>query len=141
MVDKKFEDRLAIWRQLRDSLATSNNPIQDVIDYWNDIPQGQRNADPFDDKTWPDPWEMIEENSYCEFTKILAMAYTLKLSKLYDDWQPIIKIGLDRTQSRMYYMLYLDDQVIGFNEEKSVHISELPKNIHIEKIHVMRELY
>lgn len=141
MVDKKFEDRLAIWRQLRDSLATSNNPIQDVIDYWNDIPQGQRNADPFDDQTWPDPWEMIEENSYCEFTKILAMAYTLKLSKLYDDWQPVIKIGLDRTQSRMYYMLYLGDQVIGFDEEKSVHISELPKNIHIEKIHVMRELY
>lgn len=141
MVDKKFEDRLNIWRSLRDSLSTSNQPVQDVIDYWSNIPQGARNVDPYDQTTWPDPWEMIEENSYCEFTKILAIAYTLKLSNLYDNWQPIIKIGLDRTQSRLYYMLYLDDQVIGFDEEKSVHINELPKNIHIEKIHVMREQY
>lgn len=141
MVDKKFEDRLTIWRNFRDSLSASAQPVQDVIDYWNTIPQGTRNVDPYDQTTWPDPWEMIEENLYCEFTKILAIAYTLKLSNLYDDWQPIIKIGLDRTKSRLYYMLYLDDQVIGFDEEKSVHINELPKNIHIEKIHVMREQY
>jgi hypothetical protein len=141
MVDKKFEDRLTIWRKFRDSLSTSSQPVQDVINYWNNIPQGARNVDPYDQNTWPGPWEMIEENLYCEFTKILAIAYTLKLSNLYDDWQPIIKIGLDRTQSRLYYMLYLDDQVIGFDEDKSVHINELPKNIHIEKVHVMREQY
>lgn len=141
MVDKKFEDRLTIWRKFRDSLSTSSQPVQDVINYWNNIPQGTRNVDPYDQNTWPGPWEMIEENLYCEFTKILAIAYTLKLSNLYDDWQPIIKIGLDRTQSRLYYMLYLDDQVIGFDEDKSVHINELPKNIHIEKVHVMREQY
>jgi hypothetical protein len=60
---------------------------------------------------------------------------------LFQDWQPTIKIGLDRTNSRLYYMLYLDDQVIGFNNEKSIHISQLPKDIHIQKIHVVRELY
>ena len=141
MVDKKFEDRLTLWRNLRDSLATSAQPVQDVIDYWRTIPQDTRNVDPYDQTTWPDPWEMIEENSYCEFTKLLAIAYTLKLSNLYDNWLPTIKIGLDRTQARLYYMLYLNDQVIGFDEDKSVHISELPKNIHIEKVHVLDEQY
>ena len=96
-----------------------------------------RNLDPYDQLTWPDPWEMIEENCYCEFTKILAIAYTLKMIDRYKDWQPIIKIGLDRKESILYYMLFIEGKVVGIEYDRSVNIKDLPKNIHIEKIHVL----
>lgn len=141
MVNRKFEERISVWLRFRQSLETSADPITEAINFWNDVPMAARNLDPYDMETWPDPWEMIEENSYCEFGRLLAIAYTLKLTDKFKDWQPIFKIGLDRTTARRYYMLFLDDQVIGFDHEKSVHINTVPKDIHIEKIHVLEERY
>ncbi len=141
MVSKKFEDRLAIWKGLRDSLSVSSNPIQETINFWKTIPEASRNIDPYDPETWPDPWEMIEENTYCEYTKILAIGYTLMLNEKFKDWHYEIKVGLDRRNSKLYYILIAGDQAIGIEQEKSVHISSIPKNIHIEKTHVLSDQF
>ena len=133
MFDKKFEDRLKAWHDFRETLLTDPDPIQSTIDFWSNAPITSRNIDPYDQSTWPDPWQMIEENSFCEYTKTLAIAYTLKLTDIYQDWQPTFYVGLDKSQSRLYYMCVLNDNVLGFDLEKSVHITQLPKSIHIQK--------
>lgn len=140
MFDKKFEDRLKVWHDFRASLSSDVDPVQSTIDFWNDAPESPRNIDPYDSATWPNPWEMIEENSYCEFTKLLAIVYTLKLTDMFDDWQPVFKVGLDKHQARLYYMCIIDDNVLGFDPEKSVHINELPRSIHIQKTIKLFEL-
>lgn len=141
MVLKSFEDRLSIWKRLRDELVSKSDPIQHVINFWNSIPPSSRNIDPYDQSTWPDPWQMIEENVYCEYTKILAVAYTLMLSESSKDWRYEIHIGIDRDDSKLYYMLIANDKVIGLEKEKSVYIKDVPKSIHIQKIHVLSEQY
>jgi hypothetical protein len=141
MFEKKFEDRLKHWHDFREGLKQATDPVQSTIDFWNRAPDSPRNLDPYDQDTWPDPWQMIEENSYCEFTKLLAVVYTLKLANLYADWQPTFKVGLDKRQSRLYYMCILKDKVLGIDPEKSVHINQLPSNIHIQKIIELPELY
>jgi hypothetical protein len=140
MFDKKFEDRLKVWHDFRASLSDDNDPVQSAIDFWNDAPESSRNIDPYDESTWPTPWEMIQENSYCEYTRILAIAYTLKLTDRFNDWQPVFKVGLDKRHSRLYYMCIIDDYVLGFDPEKSVHIKELPRSIHIQKTIQLFEL-
>jgi hypothetical protein len=140
MFDKKFEDRLKVWHDFRAGLSTDNNPIQSAIDFWSDAPESPRNIDPYDESTWPTPWEMIQENSYCEYTRILAIAYTLKLTDRFNDWQPEFRVGLDKRHSRLYYMCIIDDYVLGFDPEKSVHIKELPRSIHIQKTIQLLEL-
>lgn len=141
MFGKKYEDRLRLWHDFRESLLTSSDPVQAAIDFWNEVPLSPRNIDPYDKDTWPDPWQMIEENSYCEFTRTLAVVYTLKLTEQFKDWQPVFTIGLDKANSRLYYMCSLNDSVIGVDPEKSVHISQTPKDIHIQKIIELSELY
>jgi hypothetical protein len=141
MFEKKFEDRLRLWHDFRESLKQSIDPVQDTIDFWSLAPDSLRNLDPYDETTWPDPWQMIEENSYCEFTKLLAVVYTLKLANLYADWQPIFKVGLDKRQSRLYYMCILNNKVLGIDPDKSVNITQLSKNIQIQKIIELPELY
>jgi len=141
MVLKSFEDRLAIWKRLRDDLTAQPNPIQSVIDFWNNLPQSPRNIDPYDESTWPSPWEIIEENVYCEYTKILGIGYTLMLSEKFKNWHYEVQVGVDRTQSKLYYMLIADNQVIGLDQQKSVHILNISENIHIEKKYVLSEQY
>lgn len=140
MFDKKFEDRLKLWHDFRASLSNDSDPVQSAINFWSDAPESSRNIDPYDESTWPSPWEMIQENSYCEYTKILAVAYTLKLTDRFNDWQPVFKVGLDKRHSRLYYMCIIDDYVLGFDPEKSVHIKELPRSIHIQKTIQLFEL-
>jgi hypothetical protein len=141
MVLKRFEDRLAAWRDIRDQLNFDIDPIQTAIDFWNVIPKSVRNIDPYDSTTWPDPWQMIEENVYCEYTTTLAIGYTLMLTEKFKDWRYEIQVGIDKEQSKLYYILIAGDRVIGLDQEKSVHIKDIPKNIHIQKIHVLSEQY
>jgi hypothetical protein len=141
MVLKRYEDRLVAWKKLRSQLDKETDPLQTAIDFWETIPKVSRNLDPYDKATWPDPWEMIEENVYCEFTATLAVGYTLMLSECGKDWHYEIQVGLDKTQSKLYYMLIVGDRVVGFEQEKSVHISNIPSNIHIEKTHVLSEQF
>ena len=141
MVLKNYEDRLATWKKLRSQIDNEVDPLQVAIDFWKTIPKISRNLDPYDKTTWPDPWQMIQENAYCEYTATLAVGYTLMLSNCGKNWSYEIQVGLDRSQSKLYYMLIVEDRVVGFEQEKSVHISDIPKNIHIEKTHVLSEQF
>lgn len=141
MFEKKFEERLKVWHEFRQRLSSEADPIQCAIDFWSSAPTSPRNIDPYDEATWPNPWEMIEENSYCEFTRTLAIAYTLKLTNQFADWQPEFRVGVDKSQSRLYYMCILNNNVLGFDLDKSVHITQIPKDIHIQKTIMLSELY
>ena len=137
-----FEYRLAAWHQFRTLVERDESPFTKVINYWNAVPLSSRNVDPYDQSTWPDPWEMIEENSFCEFTKLLAVAYTLQLTKRFANSDLVFKIGVDNRLSRLYYMLLVDDQIIGLDDDKSMYVMEQePENMHLQKIHTLKKSY
>jgi len=135
MYNKTYEERLLVWREFRESLETSKDPIQDVIDFYNQAPTCSIAADPYTPSTWPDPWALLEENNYCSFVKILAICYTLQLTDVLSQAAYEIHIVRDNEKSSTYYLLYVDDIVIGFHGDTHVHKSKLPKNLHIELVH------
>ena len=126
MVDKNLFDRIKLWRQFREQLETAENPLLDVIYFWNNVPISSIAADPYDTKTWPDPWELLKENTYCEFTKILAIYYTLQLTDRFSQSSFEIHIVLDKKESAMKYLLFVDNQAIGYYYDKSIDTKELP---------------
>ena len=138
MFDKKYEDRLAIWRKLRDGLETSSDPIQDTIEFYSHAPTSLISADPYTPSTWPDPWELLQENNYCPFVKILAICYTLQLTDVLSKALYEIHITRDNENSATYYLLYVDDIVIGFTGESYVQRSELPSTLYSEFVHTLQ---
>ena len=48
-----------------------------------------------------------------------------------------IHITRDNENSQTYYLLYVDDIVIGFNGDTHVHRSKLPATIRSELVHTM----
>lgn len=139
---EQFENRLAEWKKLRVILAYSADPIAEAVKFWNKVPTAKRSIDPYDQLTWPDPWEMIEENSYCEFTKLLAVAYTLMFIPQFEDCQPIFKIIVDKSQPRLYYMLLLDDNIVSLDNDNSmISLEKIPNDVHVQKTHVLKKSY
>ena len=137
MFDKKFEERLALWREFRSSLEESADPVQDTIDFYNRAPKCSIAADPYTPSTWPDPWELLEENNYCSFVKILAICYTLQLTDVLSQASYEIHITQDNENSKTYYLLYVDDIVIGFTGDTHVPRTKLPNTLRSELVHAM----
>lgn len=76
-----YENRLTNWYNLRQTL--NNNDIQntciEVDRWWQSAPLVNHYLHPIDLPNWPNPWELLVENTYCTIARGLGMCYTLLL--------------------------------------------------------------
>ena len=140
MFNKKLEDRMSEWKRFRSSLEHSNDPLQQTIDFFAEAPLVRIAADPYDNTTWLDPWELLAENSYCDFVKILAICYTLQLTDKFSLYQFEINIVRDKEKSETKYLLFVDGKCIGYDNSKPISIENLPKSLIVEKSYAMPSL-
>ena len=81
-----YEARLQDWFQLRKSVI--NLPIEQqcitIDEWWQRAPLVTHHLHPLDMDNWPDPWELLSENTYCEVARALGMCYTLLLLDISD---------------------------------------------------------
>ena len=120
MFNKSFVEKIKMWRELRIQLETAENPFDLVLDFWKMAPVITIATDPYDKNTWPDPWEMIRQNEYCEFMKILAIFYTLQLTDRFSRSDFEIHIFLDNEESKTIYLLSVDKNSIGYYNESYI---------------------
>jgi hypothetical protein len=140
MFDKKYEDRLRAWHNFRNGLETSGTPFQDVIDFYNRAPLVRIVVDPYDEGSWLDPWTLLYENKYCEFSIILGIAYSLQLTTRFSDSVFEIHICTDQENLEVKYLLFVDNTVIGYYKNETIEASKLPKNLRTEKIYRLSAL-
>lgn len=140
MFDKKYEDRLRAWNSFRKSLETSQDPINDTIEFYRNAPMVIIQVDPWDSDLWLNPWELLYENKYCEFSKLLAICYTLQLTDRFMDDDFEIHIITDNEKSTTHYLLFFQDKVIGYDWSRVIDKNELPKNLQSQKVYSMPKL-
>jgi hypothetical protein len=138
MFSFNYEKRLATWSKFREQLETSKDPLQDVIDFYKHCPQVSRHTDPYDPEVWPNPWELIHENEYCDYCIILAMCYTLQLTERFSGDTFEIHIGIDKGNTRHIYLLVVGDRVLGYDPETHVHKDEAFAETQSQVTHQMR---
>jgi hypothetical protein len=139
MFDKKYEQRLELWSTFRQSLEASQDPLIDTIDFFRYAPTVSINTDPWDSSTWPNPWELVYENQYCEFSRVLGWCYSLQLTDRFKGSRFEIHIITDNCLSYKY-LLFVDNSVLGYEENKVIHKSDLPKNLKSQQTYMMPAL-
>lgn len=137
MFDNTYEDRLSSWAAFRASLEHSKDPLQDVIDCYNQAPTVSIHIDPWDQKSWPDPWQLILENQYCDFARVLGMCHSLQLTDCFNQSSFEIHITTDYKESASYYILIVDKNVIGYYNSTYTAIENLPDSLVAQKIYNM----
>jgi len=102
-------DRLSCWRTFRLKLA--NYPLDQAIDLtqelWNQCSFHPYYLDNDDPKSWPDPWQLIYDNYYCDLAKCLGIVYTLHLSTHCKNIYPEIQIYYNSNNRHIYHIVYL----------------------------------
>ena len=140
MNDLNYEQRLSEWSAFRDTLETSNDPLQDVIVRYDSFPTVSSYTDPYTPSMWPSPWELVNENMYCDFCIVLGMCYSLQLTDRFSREKFEIHIGIDNKRSEHYYLLVVGDRVLGLDNSTHVHVDQALKDLEPQEIHHMPPL-
>lgn len=138
--DRRQRTRLAAWYELRQQIEESFDPLNDVADFFLKLPKVKFYTDPYDQSNWPTPWELIDENEYCQFNLILGICYTLQLTERFKNIRPKIKLSIDNVNKTVYYLLFVDDKVYGY-ENEWINVKDLPKSLKTQKIYTMKQLH
>ena len=116
-----YEARLQDWFQLRESVAKLSLQEQCVIidKWWQRAPLVNHYLHPYDIDNWPNPWELLSENTYCEVARALGMCYTLLLLGISDVELVLAKndtaedVVLVLVDNAKYILNYWPDTVIS----------------------------
>jgi len=135
--EKESDKRLSNWYEFRKNLETALDPFKAVYHFFDQSPKVKVYTDPYDRSTWPTAWELIDENEYCPFNFVLAMGYTLMLTKRFEKSTAKISISIDKLDKTVYYLLYIDDKVCGYSDQGWIPVIDLPTTLIDLKIYPM----
>ena len=76
-----FEQRLASWTQLRNSCTTQpvDHALTQINAWWFDTPWRAYHLHWDDRATWPDPWQLLDDNLFCSLARGLGILYTIAM--------------------------------------------------------------
>jgi hypothetical protein len=81
MWPQTFDARLASWTCLREQCQ--NLPVDTALSrinaWWFDAPWRPYYLHWDDQTAWPDPWQLLSDNEYCEVARGLGILYTITL--------------------------------------------------------------
>lgn len=137
MFEKNVDDRLSSWAEHRAQLNYSEDPLAEVWEFWRHAPYIPYNnkVDPYYRQSWPSPWELIVDNKYDDFTKAVMIAWTLKLTKKFENSQLEIKTYIDNARSRQYNVVCVDDRyAINYSDNGPVPMENIPDSFLLENL-------
>jgi len=138
MQEENFETKLSSWINFRNRLETSTTPFEDVIKHYNTLSKCKLSVDPWDQKTWPDPWELLCQNNICDFTNSLGVCYSLQLTDRFSQSKFEIHICTDTINDEVMYPVIIDDQyVLCYKLNEVCQKTDLPSNIVSQRIYPM----
>jgi hypothetical protein len=76
-----YATRLRNWSELRTKLIDKPLDIQciEIDKFWQRVPTQTHYLHTDFIKDWPTPWELLNDNVYCYYSRALGMIYTLLL--------------------------------------------------------------
>lgn len=116
-MNKEYIAILQEWKDLRERVVYCEKPYETVKQFFQNKPTVSIQTDPYDQDRWPEPWELIGENIYCEFTKILAIYYTFQLTPRFSTSDFKIYIIRDKKNHMEFPVLFINDDAICYANE------------------------
>ena len=137
MFQKSIDDRLSDWAAFRKTLDTSSTALDDVWNFWRTAPYIPYNhrIDPFNQRSWPTPWDVIVENKYDDFTKALMIGWTILLTNRFKTSKVEIKTLVNDQKTCYYNVVCVEDEwAINYSDNGPVPLKNLPESFFIENL-------
>jgi hypothetical protein len=132
-----FDRRLRAWYTLRESAQTlpMESALTAINAWWFQCPWQPYYLHWDDQAAWPDPWQLLSNNVYCEVARGLGILYTITLL----DREDLTSASLVLTQTghnlvladqTKYILNWEADTVVNNNQQVVVHRQLTRNQIH-----------
>ncbi len=134
-------ERLRHWREFRDRVSklSTENAVTEIEHLWSYAPYVNHYLHYDSVNEFPDPWELLYDNYYCNLAKALGIVYTLYLSGRTD---VEIKIYIDPTSAEQYNLVYVDEgkYVLNYLHDEVVNSTQVAKDLKLKTTIASTEL-
>lgn len=119
MWPKTFEQRLESWTQLRYRVSESDieTALAEINTWWFQSPWKPYYLHWDDQTTWPDPWQLLDDNIYCGLARGLGILYTIAmLDRAEMNDAVLAEVGSDNlvlVGKRKYILNWDEDSVLN----------------------------
>jgi len=146
MWNQKPDERLREWKTFRREI--SKMPLDQACSktshLWSYAPYVNHYLDPDKDSSttpWPNPWELLHDNYYCDIAKALGMLYTLCLSE-HEPADIELLICQDAITRQAYNLVSLADgkYVLNFEFDSVVNKTQLPEGMIVHARYTPKDL-
>jgi hypothetical protein len=144
----RVSDRLNQWKDLRHKIGDLPlaSAVAEVNAMWSTAPFVTFYLPHDNTETWPDPWELLAENYYCDVAKALGIMYTIYFSShkttnlelhIYYDYQTKTRSNVVWIDNGKYILNYWPHEIVNTEliEEKQLQLlySYTTKDLQLEK--------
>ena len=136
--------RLGHWKTFRSQLADLSLPeaLEATNSLWQSCPFTPFYLDVERPETWPNPWELIQENYYCDLAKALGIVYTLHLSDHSAELDPEIRVYYDPVRQYHYHIAYFAQgkYVLNLIEDEVVNKQQIDQQMKLKYCYTAADL-
>lgn len=126
------KERLLAWRDLRQQITNEENDtnkIYKLLKWWGAAPICKFTIDVYEYNKWPTPWELLNENCFCDTSLAVMMYHTLVLSGFSSDR---LKLKFIDTTVDQRMVVEIDEtSIINYSYGEITPISELPEHTRV----------
>ena len=122
-----FAQRLKSWNNLRDRAQTLpiEQALKNINSWWFDAPWHPYYLHWDDLSIWPDPWQLLSDNHYCDLARALGILYTITLLDREDlgDATLILTDSGDNlvlVEKSKYILNWDQDIIVNTNQETTI---------------------
>jgi hypothetical protein len=122
-----FEKRLESWTQLRTYCAgvDASTALAAIDSWWQNTPWQPYYLHWDDRDTWPDPWQLLNDNTFCSLARGLGILYTITILD-HPDLQDacLAEVGGDNlvlVQGGKYILNWPGNETLNTNLEAKTH--------------------
>ena len=141
MLGNKLEDKIKVWKDLRNKLEDHPRPFDMLVQFTNKLHVSSKKVNAFDPDSKIEPWHLIEKNEFTEYEIAQLIAYTLQLTDRFCDSNIEIHISKDTKKDNLVYLVYLDKGIILGYYNEAITVDELPKHFVSQKIYKLPPLH
>jgi len=116
--------------------------IQATAEFWQPCPHNPYYLDPADPESWPNAWDLISENYYCDLAKSLGIVYTIYYTQHGKELDIEIHTYNDPESGYTYNLSVLSKgkYVVNFLDNTIVNIESINKNLKLIRCYGNKEL-
>ena len=134
-----FEQRLHAWGVLRESVqhASLDQALAEINAWWFRTPWRAYHLHWDDQPKWPDPWELLSDNIYCDLARGLGILYTITVLDR-DDLQDAVLVDSDQGN-----LVLVEDgkYILNWDQSIGLNINLQQNKHHIAQSDVKQQLY